>query len=117
MITNKIHAENTTATDAIKDYINLKLNNLSRFEEVDEKVAKVSIKVYPDKNTKITVTIDKFHAEEKHRDLYAAIDLVIEKLDKQLRKAKTKRINFRQNRTPLKHLTIDTLDDYNEDDE
>ena len=96
-------AENTTVTEAIKNYAETKLSVLDKFEEVTEGTAKVNVKVYPDKLTKAEVTIKDFHAEAKDYDLYAAIDLVVEKLDKQLRKAKTKRLNFRQDRSALKH--------------
>ena len=96
-------AENTTVTDAIKNYAETKLSVLDKFEAVTDANAKVNVKVYPDKLTKAEVTIKDFHAEAKDYDLYAAIDFVVEKLDKQLRKAKTKRLNFRQDRSALKH--------------
>lgn len=116
MITFNVHADNTTVTEAIRAYIDAKLGVLSKYKEVNGATAKVNIKVYPDKNTKIEVTIKNFHAEDRNRDLYAAIDLVIEKLDKQLRRAKTQRLNFRQNRSALKQQFVEDIDDTDVDE-
>ena len=44
--------------------------------------------------TKVEVTIPMknltFRAEERHTDMYAAIDLIVDKLERQIRKYKTK---------------------------
>ena len=52
------------------------------------------MKVYNDKQTKVEVTIPMknltLRAEERHNDLYAAIDLIVDKLERQIRKYKTK---------------------------
>ena len=46
--------------------------------------ANVNMKVYNDKQTKVEVTIPMknltLRAEERHNDLYAAIDLIVDKL-------------------------------------
>src|SRR5699024_5142523 len=53
----------------------------------------VNLSVYDDEQ-RIEVTIPMtsllLRAEEKHADLYAAIDLVVDKLERQIRKYKTK---------------------------
>lgn len=99
----KFHAENTTITEAIAAYAQDKLSALDKYQEVADETMTVNVKVYPDKNTKFEATVKDFHAEATDRDLYAAIDIVEEKLDKQLRKAKTKRLKFQQDRTAVKH--------------
>ena len=54
----------------------------------------MNLKVYNDKQTKVEVTIPMknltLRAEERHNDLYAAIDLIVDKLERQIRKYKTK---------------------------
>ena len=61
--------------------------------------AHVNLKVYSDKNAKVEVTIPLpylvLRAEETSHDLYASIDLVVDKLERQIRKFKT-RINRKQ---------------------
>ena len=52
------------------------------------------MKVYNDKQTKVEVTIPMknltLRAEERHTDLYAAVDLIVDKLERQIRKYKTR---------------------------
>ena len=81
-------------TPAIKDYIAQKLERLDRyFSEPNEITANVVIKVHNlSQIVEVTVPTTKFtlRREVSHEDLYAAIDLVIDKLERQIRKSKTK---------------------------
>jgi len=87
-------ANNFTITDAIREHIDLKVGSLARFLPTDEELeARVNIKIY-DLIQKVEVTIPGkqfiLRAEEEHADLYAAVDLVIDKLERQIRRHKTK---------------------------
>ena len=87
-------ANNFVITDAIREHIELKVGSLGRFLPADEELeARVNVKIY-DVVQKVEVTIPGrqfiLRAEEEHTDLYAAIDLVIDKLERQIRKHKTK---------------------------
>jgi len=87
-------ANNFEITDAIREHIELKVGSLSKFLPADEELeARVNIKIY-DVIQKVEVTIPGkqfiLRAEEEHTDLYAAIDLVIDKLERQIRRHKTK---------------------------
>ena len=81
-------------TDSIKDYISEKLAKLNRyFDRPDDIEAMVFIGSRNiDKKIEVTVLTRKYtlRAEECHSDLYAAIDLVVDKLEAQIRKNKTK---------------------------
>ena len=59
-----------------------------------EATAHVNLKVYTDKTAKVEVTIPLpylvLRAEETSIDLYGSIDLVVDKLERQVRKYKTK---------------------------
>lgn len=95
MIKYEIHGDNITVTDAIRNHIETKLSKLERyFTNVPDATAHVKIKTYSNSSTKAEVTIPMknltLRAEEKHDDLYAAIDLIVEKLERQVRKHKTK---------------------------
>lgn len=87
-------ANNFAITDAIREHIELKVGSLSKFLPANEELeARVNIKIY-DVIQKVEVTIPGkqfiLRAEEEHTDLYAAVDLVIDKLERQIRRHKTK---------------------------
>ncbi len=101
MINFEIHGDNLTITDAIRNYIEEKIGKLERyFTNVPNATAHVKVKTYQNSSTKIEVTIPlknvTLRAEERHDDLYAGIDLINNKLERQVRKYKT-RVN-RKNR-------------------
>lgn len=89
-----IRGENVEVTEAIKAYVEKKVSKLERyFETPPTSDVNVNLSVYNDEQ-KIEVTIPMtnllLRAEEKHEDLYAAIDFVVSKLERQIRKHKTK---------------------------
>ncbi|MBL7572732.1 ribosome hibernation-promoting factor, HPF/YfiA family [Staphylococcus saccharolyticus] len=95
MIRFEIHGDNLTITDAIRNYIEDKIGKLERyFNNVPNAVAHVKVKTYSNSTTKIEVTIPlkdvTLRAEEGHDDLYAGIDLITNKLERQVRKYKTR---------------------------
>ncbi|MEG0265468.1 MAG: ribosome-associated translation inhibitor RaiA [Erysipelotrichaceae bacterium] len=90
----QIYGKNISVTKAISDKIEHKLSMLEKYFIIDDSViANVVVRVYPNKQ-KIEVTIPtKFavlRAEVVHDDLYAAIDLVVDKLEDQIRRQKTR---------------------------
>ncbi|MGO4938151.1 ribosome hibernation-promoting factor, HPF/YfiA family [Fundicoccus sp. Sow4_H7] len=95
MFTYNVRGENVEVTKAIRDYAEKKVAKLERFfEDVPDATAYVNLKVYPDKTAKAEVTIPLsflvLRAEETTPDLYASIDFVVDKLERQVRKYKTK---------------------------
>lgn len=88
-----IRGEKIKATDAIRDYIETKMSKLDKyFKEMDVN-ANILIKLKGKKEAiEVTIPYDKYilRSEEVHDDLYAAIDLVTDKLERQIRKNKTK---------------------------
>lgn len=89
-----IHGNKVKITSAINDYIDNKIGKLDKYlERPDEVTANVLIKVKgKDQTVEVTIPVKKFilRAEDTHNDLYAAIDLVSEKLERQIRKNKTR---------------------------
>jgi putative sigma-54 modulation protein len=90
-----IRGENIEVTPALREYVEKKIGKLERyFENTEDVHVHVNLKVYNDKQGKIEVTIPMpqllLRAEERHDDMYAAIDLVADKLERQIRKHKTK---------------------------
>ncbi len=95
MLNYNIRGENIEVTPAIREHVENKIGKLERyFNETPDANVNVNLKVYPDKKTKVEVTIPMpnlvLRAEERHDDMYAGIDLIIDKLERQIRKHKTK---------------------------
>ena len=88
-----IRGDKMDVTEAIGNYVETKLDKLNKYFQDDDILANVLLRVRG-KNQIIEVTIptDKFilRSEEEHDDLYAAIDLVTDKLERQIRKNKTR---------------------------
>lgn len=95
MMNYNIRGENIEVTPAIRDYVEKKVSKLERyFIEVPDTNVHVNLKVYQGKGSKVEVTIPLpqlvLRAEEVNEDMYAAIDLITDKLERQIRKHKTK---------------------------
>ncbi|MEA5018117.1 MAG: ribosome-associated translation inhibitor RaiA [Erysipelotrichaceae bacterium] len=89
-----IYGHNVSITEAMQAKIEKKLSFLEKYFIIDdETVANVIVKVYP-LYQKIEVTIPTkigiLRAEVAHDDLYAAIDLAVDKLEDQIRRQKTR---------------------------
>lgn len=89
----KITGKDLKATDAIKDYVEKKVERLVKYfgEDFD-----VTATIKCEKNEQIAemlvlVETDTYKAVTAHKDLYAAIDKDIDILEGQIRKTKTKR--------------------------
>jgi putative sigma-54 modulation protein len=89
-----IRGENIEVTPALKDYVVKKLNKLEKyFETPPTSEMYVTLSVARDRH-QVEVTIPltgvMLRAEEKAADMYASIDLVVDKLERQIRKHKTR---------------------------
>lgn len=95
-----IHGKNIEITDSIKSYIESKIGRIEKYFKNTDLKATVTVRVRgKDQIVEVTIPAERvtLRAEETHSDLYAAIDLVIEKLERQIRKNKTKaRKNLKQ---------------------
>lgn len=106
----KIYGKNIEVTAGIADKVEKKLSFLDKYFIIDEDVvANVMVRVYR-QSQKIEVTIPTkvalLRAEASHEDLYAAIDLVIDKLEDQIRRQKTRL--SRKNREKLATAFIES---------
>jgi putative sigma-54 modulation protein len=89
----KIRGKNISITNALREYAESKILKLEKYLDDHPSDVIVNLKVYK-KEHKVEVTMPfsslVLRAEESHHDMYAAIDLVVEKLNKQIQKYKTK---------------------------
>ncbi len=89
-----IRGDKVKITEPIEEYIKTKLNRMDRYFDKPEEInANVFVRIRNlEQIIEVTVLTSKYvlRAEESNEDLYAAIDLVIDKLEGQLRKNKSK---------------------------
>ena len=108
MLKFNIRGENVEVTESIRDYVVKRISKLQKFfEDSVEATAHVNLKVYPNRTYKVEVTIPlpylTLRAEETSNDMYGSIDLVTDKLERQIRKYKTK-VNRKSREKGLKNL-------------
>ena len=113
----EIVGKNITVTDSMREKIEKKLSGLTKYLIIDENtVARVVTRVYPNIQ-KIEVTIPTkvglLRSEVQHEDLYAAVDLAVDKLEDQIRRQKT-RLN-RRHKDSLAETFIDEMEAENVD--
>ena len=95
MIKYSIRGENLEVTEAIHDYVVSKLEKIEKYFQAEQELdARVNLKVYREKTAKVEVTIPlgsiTLRAEDVSQDMYGSIDLVVDKIERQIRKNKTK---------------------------
>ena len=89
-----IHGDKIKVTESIRSYVESKLSHLDKYFEHPENItATITLRVKGHVETiEVTVPTTDFtlRREESNDDLYAAIDLVVDKLERQIRKNKTR---------------------------
>ena len=108
MLKYNVRGENIEVTSALREYVEKKISKLEKFfEDTSNSTAHVNMKVYSDTNAKVEVTIPLpylvLRAEETSPDMYASVDLVTDKLERQIRKYKTK-VNRKSREKGFKNL-------------
>jgi len=103
-------------TDSMKEYVKEKLAKLEKYS-IDDMKATVLVKIR-NYTQKVEVTIPLktliLRAEEEASDFYSAVDLVVNKLERQIRKNKTKL--QKKEKTGIKELNMEEILDIPEDD-
>jgi putative sigma-54 modulation protein len=107
-----IRGEKVEITEAIKNYIMEKIGKLDKyFQTPDEIKANVLVRIRgKEQIVEVTIPIKKIvlRCEERDEDLYKAIDLASDKLERQLRKNKTKMM--KQKKDITKEMRFEELE-------
>ena len=117
-----IRGDKLEVTDAINSYVESKLDRLNKYFKDEDILANVLLRVRGNSQIiEVTIPTDKFilRSEEEDKDLYAAIDLVSDKLERQIRKNKT-RLNKQNIDNKYKEFNFDyemTEEDESNEDE
>lgn len=96
-----IRGEKVTVTPAMKSYITEKLSKMDKYFENPEEInANVLVRIKGlEQIIEVTALTKRFtlRAEESNEDFYAAVDLVVAKLERQIRKNKDRLNNKYKN--------------------
>ena len=105
-----IHGKKLDVTDSIKNYIEEKIGRLDKyFENPEDITATVLIKLRGnDQVVEVTINANRYilRGEESHKDLYASIDRVSDKIERQIRKNKT-RMNRKVTKESFNNFVLD----------
>lgn len=87
-----ISGKNIEVTDALRDKIEEKIGKLDKFFYPDTKVNAVMSVQKTDQTIEVTIPHNKsiFKAVESHEDMYHSIDKVVDTLERQIKKHKTR---------------------------
>ncbi|EGT3615297.1 ribosome-associated translation inhibitor RaiA [Clostridium perfringens] len=113
-----VHAKNIELTNALKDSVEKKISKLSKYFEPGVE-AKATLSV--EKNKQIIEVMIPFNGillrgEESTDDMYKSIDLVEEKIERQIRKQKT-RLSKKNRYDSLRFAHIDPIEELKEEKE
>jgi len=117
-----VRGDNVEVTPALQDYAEKKLSRLEKYFNgtSQDLTVQVTLRVVRNEHVvEVTVPVPSFllRAEVKHGDMYAAIDLAVDKLERQVRKYKT-RVNRKARQmapangaVPTREEELDEIDD------
>ena len=116
----QIIGKNIEVTDSIRADIEKKLARMDKYFVIDDNVlCRAVVRSYP-VGAKVEITIFTqdmdFRAEVKNADLYAAVDLAVDKLEGQMRKLKTRIERKKETDSLGRALAFENIKDYEEED-
>ena len=91
----KVTGKNIEITDAIREYIEKRVEKLEKFEGKNTEINVVCSVEREEQIVEIQISHDGefIRIEEKNNDLYASIDLAMDRAERQLRKDKEKKLD------------------------
>lgn len=115
-----IHGDKIKITTSMKDYIEDKLGRLEKYLENSDNIRINVIVKVSNHSQRVEVTIPLksviLRTEDTHQDFYAAVDKAIDKLERQIRKNKT-RIASRQSKSNNYDFTLTEIETEEEETE
>ena len=116
-----IRGDKIKVTKAIQDYAQEKLGRIEKYLGDSNNVRATVMVNVKGHNQKVEVTIPLktviLRAEETRDDLYAAIDVVVDKLERQIRKNKTKLQSKKMKESFSKDFMLDAIEKVEEENE
>ena len=93
-----ISGHHVEVTESLHNYVSTKLDKLQRhFDQIGNVQITLSIEKERQKaEASLNIKGGQVHADAVHEDLYASIDMMVDKLDRQLIKRKEKNVAHKQ---------------------
>ena len=114
-----VRGDKIKVTEAIEDYAKEKLGRIEKYLGDSNNVRATVVVNVKGHRQKVEVTIPLktviLRAEETREDLYAAIDVVADKLERQIRKNKTKLQSKKMKDTFSKDFMLDAIENVEEE--
>lgn len=107
-----ITGKDIKATEAIKDYLEKKMERIEKYFEEEPEVLVIIKTEKTEQIAEMTVKVkgDTYRAVTAHKDMYASIDKDIDILEGQIRKWKTKKDKANKEDT-IKNIVIDSSEE------
>ena len=115
-----VRGDKIKVTEAMNNYVVEKLKKIDKYLDNPEEV-KASVVVRVEKQgqkVEITIPLKNFmlRAEETQEDIYAAVDTIIDKIERQIRKNKTKLESQAKKSREIKGFAIESIEDIEEEE-
>lgn len=116
-----VRGDKIKVTEAMNNYVVEKLKKIDKYlDNPDEVSANVVVRVEKQgQKVEITIPLKNFmlRAEETQEDIYAAVDTIIDKIERQIRKNKTKLESQAKKSREVKGFAFASIEDIEEDEE
>lgn len=109
-----IKGKNIDVTPALRDFITRKLSKLEKYAK---HIIEISVEMHVEKNPRIAdnqiVDVNIYangavlRAEEASQDMYASIDMVLDKLERQMKKYEEKKVRNRTDKLKMSETMVD----------
>lgn len=120
-----IRGKEIEVTRALKEYVTKRVSKLEKYSD-DFRDVHVTLLVVKDQDrmvkdrqrVEVTAPINSYilRGEEENDDMYSAIDLVVEKLERQIEKYRAK-FNRRSREKAVKEFAVDRIEELQEEEE
>ena len=116
-----IRGDKVKVTEAINNYVTEKLKKIDKYvDNPNEVKANVVIKVEKKgQKVEITIPLKNFilRAEETQEDIYAAVDILVDKIERKIRKNKTKLASQIKKSREIKGLALSSIESIKDEEE
>lgn len=119
-----VKGKNIDVTPALKDYITKKLSKLDKYAH---HIVEIMVEMHVEKNPRISanqiVDVNIFangavlRAEEASHDMYASIDMVLDKLERQMKKYEEKKVRHKTGKLKMSEMIADDENQYHREEE
>lgn len=116
-----VKGKNIDVTPALKEYIVRKLSKLDKYAQ---HIVEIVVEMHVERNPRISdnqiVDVNIFangavlRAEEASPDMYASIDMVLDKLERQMKKYEEKRVRNKTNKLKMSEIYAQEENSYRE---